>query len=65
MTNFIYSVGEPSLGQHIGTTPDIVRPLLRRWEVVRSASTPGGSELEEPLVRERMEFVKKWVQGQE
>jgi len=43
----------------------MVRPLLHRWEVVRSANTPGGLQLEEPLVRERMEFVKKWVQGQE
>src|SRR6202011_5166111 len=46
-TNFIYSVGEPSLSQHIGTTPDMVRPPLRRWEVIRSVSTPGGSQLEE------------------
>ena len=64
-TNFIYSIGEPTLGQHIGTTPDMVRPPLHRWEVVRSVNIPGGSQLEEPLVRERMEFVKKWVQGQE
>src|ERR1700732_3399226 len=64
-TNFIYSVREPSLGQRIGATPDMVRPPLHRWEVVRSVSTPGGSQLEEPLVRERMKFVKKWVQGQE
>src|SRR6202047_1811927 len=64
-TNFIYSIGQLSLGQHIGATPDMVRPPLRRWEVIRSVSTPGGSQLEEPLVRERMEFIKKWVQRQE
>src|SRR6202047_5314888 len=39
-TNFIYSVRQPSLGQHIGATPDMVRPPLHRWEVGSSVRTP-------------------------
>ena len=37
-TNFIHSIGKPSLCQHIGTTPDIVRPPLHRWEVISSVA---------------------------